>query len=89
MDASQIREHMEVLGSDGGHVGVVDSIESDRLKLTRQDALAQGQHHYVSMDQIAAVEGGSVRLAQPAAEAIANWGSEARGSRPGSSFAGP
>ena len=35
MDASQIREHMEVLGSDGGHVGVVDSIEGERLKLTR------------------------------------------------------
>jgi hypothetical protein len=89
MDASQIREHMEVLGSDGGHVGVVDSVEGGRLKLTRNDAVAHGLHHFISLEQVASAEGGSVRLSVPAAEAIANWGSEARGSRPGSSFAGP
>jgi hypothetical protein len=89
MDSSQIRDQMEVLGSDGGHVGVVDAIEGGRLKLTRQDALAGGMHHYVSLDQVASVEGGSVRLSRPAAEAIANWGTDARGSRPGSPFAGP
>ena len=27
--AQQIREHMEVLGSDGQHVGVVDKIEGE------------------------------------------------------------
>jgi hypothetical protein len=89
MDAFQIRDHMEVLGSDGVHVGVVDSVEDDRVKLTRKDAVAQGRHHYVALDQVASVDGGSVRLAQPASEVIANWGSDARGSRPGSSFAGP
>jgi hypothetical protein len=89
MDVAQIREHMEVLGSDGAHVGVVDAVEGGRLKLTRQDPAAAGTHHYVGFDQVASIEGGTVRLARPAAEEIANWGGDARGVRPGSAFAGP
>ena len=31
-----IKEHMEVLGSDGKHVGTVDHLEgADRIKLTK------------------------------------------------------
>ena len=33
VDASQIREHMEVKGSDGKHVGTVDHMENGRIKL--------------------------------------------------------
>ena len=29
-DTSKIREHMEVIGADGVHVGTVDGIEGDR-----------------------------------------------------------
>jgi len=89
MDATQIREHMEVLGSDGGHVGIVDGIEGGRLKLARNDPGAANVHHYVGLDQVRSVENGTIRLARPAAEEIANWGTDARGVRPGSSFAGP
>jgi hypothetical protein len=89
MDASQIREHMEVLGSDGVHVGVVDAIEGGRLKLTRRDPAAAGTHHFIGLDQVASIEEGALRLARPASEEIANWGGDARGVRPGSSFAGP
>ena len=32
-DASQIREHMEVIGADGVHVGTVDHVDGDRIKL--------------------------------------------------------
>src|ERR687890_2862276 len=35
--AGQVQEHMEVVGSDGGHVGTVDHVEGDRIKLTRKD----------------------------------------------------
>jgi hypothetical protein len=89
MDPRLIREHMEVLGSDGGHVGIVDAVEAGRIKLTRQDALAQGKHHFVDLDEVSAVEGDVIRLARPAVEIVANWGSDARGVRPGSSFTGP
>ena len=89
MDPRLIREHMEVLGSDGSHVGIVDAVEGGRIKLTREDALAGGKHHFVDLDQVTAVEGDVIRLARPAVEIVANWGSDARGVRPGSSFVGP
>ena len=45
-DSSQIREHMEVIGADGVHVGTVDCIEGDRIvpfadRTAAGDALAQ------------------------------------------------
>ena len=68
-NASQIREHMDVVGSDGQHVGTVDRLEGDRIKLTKNDPLAQGQHHYIPLDMVASVEQNSVRLNLPADEA--------------------
>ena len=32
MDATKIREHMKVVGSDGQHVGIVDGIEGDLVE---------------------------------------------------------
>ena len=61
-NASQIREHMEVVGSDGQHVGTVDKIEGDRIKLTKNDPQAQGQHRYIPLDTVASVEQNAVRL---------------------------
>lgn len=60
---SQIKEHMEIVGADGVHVGTVDKIEGDRIKLTKRDGAAQGEHHrYIEADSIAGVEGNRVRL---------------------------
>ena len=45
-DANAIREHMEVIGADGVHVGTVDHVDGDRIKLTKADSgaqLAQGE----------------------------------------------
>ena len=33
-----IREHMEVIGADGVHIGTVDRVEDDRIKLVRADS---------------------------------------------------
>ena len=55
-NASQIREHMEVLGSDGQHVGTVDKVEGDRIKLTKNDPKAHGQHHYIALDTVESVD---------------------------------
>jgi len=63
VDLSQIREHMEVIGADGVHVGTVDRVEGDRLKLTRRDSGSHGDHHhYVAAGLIAEIEGDRVRL---------------------------
>ena len=40
-DANAIREHMEVIGADGVHIGTVDSVDGDRIKLTKNDSTAQ------------------------------------------------
>ena len=55
-DASNIREYMEVLGPEGRHVGTVDKVEGDRIKLTKNDPAADGEHHYVGLDQVASVD---------------------------------
>ena len=37
-DMARIREHMEVIGADGVHVGTVDRFENNRIKLTKADS---------------------------------------------------
>jgi hypothetical protein len=68
-----IREHMEVIGADGVHVGTVDHVEGDRIKLTKADSgegSHEGHHHYIPAGLVAAVEGDKVRLSANAAVAV-------------------
>lgn len=72
-DLSQIREHMEVIGADGVHVGTVDRVEGERIKLTRKDSgegSHAGHHHYISRGLIADIEGDQVRLSANADVAV-------------------
>jgi hypothetical protein len=68
-----IREHMEVIGADGVHLGTVDRIEGDRIKLTKADSGAgshEGHHHFISRGLVAEVEGNKVRLSANADVAL-------------------
>ena len=72
VDVSQIQEHAEVIGADGAHVGTVDHVQGDRIKLTKNDSpqTEDGQgakHHYISVGLVADVEGGKVRLSSTGA----------------------
>lgn len=73
-DTSDIREHMKVIGADGVHLGTVDHLDGDRIKLTRDDS-PQGpdgegaRHHYIPVGLVAAVEGDTVRLSATAQNA--------------------
>lgn len=70
---SSIREHMEVIGADGVHVGTVDKIEGDRIKLIRDDSGEghhKGHHHFVPGNLVAEIEGDKVRLSATAANAL-------------------
>jgi len=79
-DLSQIKEHMEVIGADGVHVGTVDHVDGDRIKLTKKDSSADvegaeggehaGHHHYVSTGLVADIEGDKVRLSATGANAV-------------------
>ncbi len=68
-DLSQIKEHAEVIGADGVHVGTVDHLQGDRIKLTRNDS-SDGKHHTIPTSLIAEVEDGTVRLSANADVAI-------------------
>lgn len=70
---AEIAEHMEVVGSDGHHVGSVDNVVGDRIKLRKRDANAAGMHHEIPLDWVETVEQDTVRLNKPAREAIEQW----------------
>jgi len=68
-----IKEHMEVIGADGVHVGTVDKVESGGLKLTKKDSgegMHKGHHHFIDKSLIAGVEGNKVRLSANADVAV-------------------
>lgn len=54
-DSSRIRKHMEVRSADGSHLGTVDGVDGDRIKLTRNDS-ADGEHHYVDLASVERVD---------------------------------
>ncbi len=62
IDRSEIQEHMEVIGADGGHIGTVDHVEDGRIKLTRNDPGAGGQHRYLPVSMVEDVDGGKARM---------------------------
>jgi hypothetical protein len=67
-----ISEHMEVIGADGVHLGTVDKVDGDRIKLTKADSgqgSHEGHHHYIPIGLVAEVEGDKVRLSPNAAVA--------------------
>jgi len=70
-DLTAIKEHMDVIGADGVHLGTVDKVEGDRIKLTKADGGAHGDHHhYISAGLVADIEGDKVRLSATAANAV-------------------
>ncbi len=68
----KVKENMEVIGADGVHVGTVDRIEDNRIKLKKSDGFGrhEGHHHYVEMGFVAGVEGDKVRLSANADVAV-------------------
>ncbi|MET0170208.1 MAG: DUF2171 domain-containing protein [Aliihoeflea sp.] len=73
VDKSEIREHAEIIGADGVHVGTVDRVEGDRIKLTKKDSgegSHRGHHHFVPLLLVAEIEGGTVRLSANADVAV-------------------
>lgn len=69
----EIKEHMEVIGADGVHVGTVDKVEGGRIKLTKKDSgegSHKGHHHFIEKGLVAGVEGNKVRLSANANVAV-------------------
>jgi hypothetical protein len=70
---TSIKQHMEVIGADGVHIGTVDRVEHGRIKLTKGDSgegRHKGHHHFIDLGLVADVEGQKVRLSANAAVAV-------------------
>jgi hypothetical protein len=71
------QEQMEVVGSDGSHVGTVDKVRGDRIILAKSDPNAGGAHHSVPCSWVETVEG-KVTLNRTAEQAMNEWRDEER-----------
>jgi hypothetical protein len=74
----KVTEHMEVVGSDGTHVGKVDKVGGDRIILARSDPNAAGMHHSVPCGWVESVED-KVILNRTASSAMDSWRNEDTG----------
>ena len=54
-------EPLQVRDANGEHVGTVDHVEGDQLKLTRSGS-PDGQHHYVPLEQVESMDEVAVYL---------------------------
>ncbi len=73
IQSSQIKEHMEVVGADGRHIGRVDHIKGSDIELAKFDFGAGLRHHMVPMSWVDEVDGEKVRLNMTVDEAKAAW----------------
>jgi len=75
----QVREHMDVVGSDGDTVGKVDCVKGDRIMLTKSDS-DDNRHHMIDCSMVDTVEGDQIRLNMPAEEAKSRFKDVAKSS---------
>ena len=73
----RVAEHMEVVGSDGIHVGTVDGTSGESIVLTRNDPNAGGIHHRIPCSWVDKVDD-KVKLNLTAEEAMHRWREEGR-----------
>lgn len=69
VDINKIKSQAEIIGADGVHVGTVDHVEGDRIKLTKRDS-SDHRHHFISVGLVAEIEGAKIRLSANADVAV-------------------
>ncbi|HUO21856.1 MAG TPA: DUF2171 domain-containing protein [Caulobacteraceae bacterium] len=72
IDSNQITEHMEVVGSDGKHVGRVDHVKGSEIELAKLDLQAMGKHHMVPLSWVDYIDD-KVHLSLEREEAERRW----------------
>lgn len=73
IEASQIREHMEVVGSDGGHVGKVDHVMGAEIELAKLDFGSGFKHHLIPLTWVDTIQDDKVCLNITKDAAKAAW----------------
>ena len=61
----RIKEHMEVANHKGEHVGTVDEVDGDHIKLTKSDS-ADDIHHFLAMDHVEKIDDNRIYLKEGA-----------------------
>ena len=73
INPGQIKDHMEILASDGVHVGTVDHLEGpNQVKVAKRDPASEGTHHFFPLDWIDHVDS-HVHLNKSSSEVLATW----------------
>ena len=72
MNAADIKEHMEIVGSDGQLIGRLHRVEGRSIKLTKDSPGAKGEHLFIPLDWVESV-GRQVRLGKASADVREGW----------------
>ena len=59
----RIRKHMEVADAEGQHIGTVDEVADDHIKLTRSDS-EDNMHHYLPLSAVDRIDDNRIYLKQ-------------------------
>ena len=73
INSTDIREHMEVVGSDDQHVGRVDHVKGDQIELAKLDLAGGLKHHMIPLSWVDYIDDDKVRLSCTEDEAKARW----------------
>jgi len=73
IQSSEIHEHMDVVGSDGGHVGRVDKVMGDEIELTKLDIASGLKHHMIPLSWVEQIDEDTIRLNMTKDAARASW----------------
>ncbi len=69
INRTDIREHMPIVCSENGQFGVVDHIDGDYIKVTKDD---QGKHHWIPLSWVTTVDN-AVHVDRPGDQAMQDW----------------
>jgi hypothetical protein len=70
---SEIREHMDVVASDGRHVGRVDHVIGEEIELTKWDTQSGLQHHMIPLSWVEFIDDEGVHINRTRHAAKAAW----------------
>ena len=73
VQASEIREHMDVVGSDGHHIGRVDHVLGEEIERTKWDTQSGLKHHMIPMSWVDYVDADELHLNLTKDAAKAAW----------------
>ncbi|HHR1267930.1 TPA: DUF2171 domain-containing protein [Klebsiella oxytoca] len=73
INKTEIKDHTQVVASCGTHVGIVDHLDGERIKLAKSDPESNGQHHYIPLSWVEKVDDNKVILLKNSKVVFAEW----------------